>query len=112
MPKIISIKIHHQGTFESLLKAALAGERCLKHGGKYWQSIGDLGRGRRGKLYRQSPDILTWIQQRVEAYEYHLYRRLLTGHCGRDGRIRARTRLLRTQGGVYRSARPHGPATL
>ncbi len=97
--RIVRVPIYHEGTFRAVVIAAKRAAGCLRRGGEYWEPL-QVGRG--FGLYYRSPYDLTWIQDRVEDYEFFFYGRLLHGHCGRDGSLRPRTRLLRGPAGVYR----------
>jgi len=97
--RIVRVPVFHEGTFRAIVAAARRAGRCLRRGGEYWQPI---EAGRSSGVYCRAAYDLTWIQQRVEAYELFFYRRLLQGHCGRDGAFRRRTRLLRGPTGAYR----------
>jgi hypothetical protein len=89
----------HEGTFWSLVGAACAGQRWLWHGGRCWQQVAG---GPGLAAYRPANCGLSWFQERVEEYELFLYRGLLEGHVGRDGRLRPRSHLRQGPGRAYR----------
>ena len=98
--RIVRVKVFHQGTFESLLAAALEADQCLRYRGCYYQRVAG---GHRAAIYRRSPHGLAWIQDRVDDYEFALFSRLLAGHCDRSGAVRLRTTgLVRQSNGAYR----------
>ena len=101
MARIVRIKVFHEGTFRALLHVAESGAGLFRYRGRTWRPI---KRGYRFRFYRRAPDPLLWIQQRVEAYEFSVFSRLLAGHCGRDGVIRPHTRLIQGPSGAHR---PH-----
>lgn len=74
---------------------------CLRHNGDYYEP---LVTGRRFSVYRRVPNVLVALREEVADYEFHLYRRLLLGRCGRDDAIRPRTRLWRDPDGTYRAS--------
>ena len=104
--RIVRVKVLHRGTFDSIVRAAVGGPRCLQHRGRCYERI--AGRRKAG-LYRLSPHGLAWIQDRVEDYEFGLFGGLLTGVCGRDGTIRRHTTgFIRQPNGAYRAWGPGG----
>ena len=103
------MKVLHQGTFESLVEAALGAGQRLEHRGRYYERIAG---GRAVAIYRRAPHGLEWIQERVEDYEFSLFHRLLTGHCGDDGMIRRHACLIRGRNGTYRPVPSDGSVYL
>jgi hypothetical protein len=99
--KIIRTKVVHQGTFDSLVEAALGVQTRLRHRGRYYERI--AGRSA-AAIYRRSSHGLAWIQDRVEDYEFCFFHALVQGACDRDGALRPRTLLLRGPNGAYRSS--------
>ena len=97
--RIVRVPVLHEGTFWSLVRAASVGQRCLRHGGRYWAQVAG---GQGLAAYRPANWSLAWFQERVEEYEVFLYRQLLEGHVGRDGRLRPRSHLRQGPGGAYR----------
>jgi hypothetical protein len=97
--RIVRIRVLHEGTFWSLVRAACESERCLRHEGRYWVQVAG---GNGLAAYRPANCSLGWFQERVEEYEVFLYRQLLEGHVGRDGRLRPHSRLRQGPGGAYR----------
>ena len=96
--RIVRVPVFHEGTFRALVKQALRGQRCFRYARGYWEPFIT---GRRFGIYRRAPDGLACIQERVEHYEFFLYSRLLTHHCGQDGALRPRSSLRRRVGGAY-----------
>jgi len=97
--RIARVPVFHEGTFRALLLTALHGLRYFRYRGRFWQPV-EVRRG--FALYRQAPDWLACLQQRVEEYEFFVYSQLLYGHCGRDGILRPCTHLRRGSNGAYR----------
>lgn len=101
--RIVRVKVLHEGTFESLLSAALDVGACLHYRGRYYQRIAG---GRSVAIYRLSSHGLVWIQDRVEDYESGFFQHLLSGRCGRDGIIRRHASVRRAVSGAYRPVQP------
>ena len=99
--RIVRVPVFHEGTFRGIVAAALRAGRCLRRGGEYWQPI---EAGRSSGVYCRAVYDLTWIQERVDDYEHYFYGRLLWAHCGPDGALRPRARLVRGGTGAYRRA--------
>ncbi len=93
--------VFHRAVFRALVEDAVRGTSCLRYRGRYWTPV-QVGRG--GAIYRQAPDLLACVQERVEDYEFWFYRSLLRSQYGRDGILRPRTRLWRERDGAYRAS--------
>ena len=98
--RMLHVPLFHEGTFRAIVRAALGAQRCVRYAGEYWEPVVT---GRQFAVYRRAQYSLAWIQERVEDYEFFFYRRLLHSHCGRDGALRPRSRLLRRASGAYGS---------
>lgn len=99
--RIVRSPVFDRMTFNELLDEALTGQTCLRYGGRRWAPV---VAGRSFSIYQEAPDVLGWVQDRVEAYELSIYAAMLRSHCGPDGRMRPRTRLYRGADGVYRTS--------
>ena len=98
--KIVRVRVFHKATFRALLSNAAAGVSCLRYRGRYWKPV---HRGRQFDVYARAPDYLASVQERVRDYEFFFYQSLLRGRCGRDGVLRPRTCLWRSDG-TYRAS--------
>lgn len=105
--RIVRVPVFHEATFRTLLAAVCRAQRCLPYGGQCWEAIEE---GRGFGLYRPAPFTLSWVQERVELYEFHLYHRLMHEHCGRDGVLRPHTHLVQGPSGAYRASIAVSPA--
>lgn len=99
------VAVYHRVAFREMVAIASRGQECLRHAGGYWAPI--IVQSTFG-LYRSAPDMLTCIQEMVERYEHLFYGALLRGTCGRDGALRARTRLRRQHGALRACDGPSG----
>lgn len=103
--RIVRVPVFHEGTFRAIVSAARRGGRCLRRGGEYWEPI---QAGRKSGVYCRAAYDLKWIQERVDEYEHFFYSRLLWGHFGPDGGLRARATLVRGGSGAYRRSSEAG----
>ena len=97
--RIVRVPVFDEGTFQSIVRVARHGGRCVRYQGQDWMPV---EQGRRFAIYRRVPSRLAWIQQRVDDYELYLYRSLAVGHYGRDGQLRPRSRVRIGPTGVFR----------
>ena len=95
------VPVFHEGTLCAIVAAAQRAGRCLRRGGEYWEPI---EAGRSAGVYCRAAYDLRWIQERVDDYEHYFYGRLLWAHCGPDGALRSRARVVRGGTGAYRRA--------